>query len=725
MSNAKNLRPKNLVVAIGFLAAAVIAGSGIAAALLQWENDAPITRPVFGNIPSFMIVAFYVTMSVTVLAVSLLFAQRFANYERGRPDNRSTTSKNVGRRLSRLRQGLYMQTLLRDPAAGIMHSLIYFPFLILMGVTTVLEIDHQLPESAKFLDGGVYQAYSFIGDAAGVLFLVGVGWAIYRRYIQKPFRIATKSRPEDAAVLATLLALGLSGLLVEGARIALMGRPTFEQWSVVGYPLSAWFAELRADALVTTHRALWVFHVLTFVAFLIALPITKLRHAVTSPLNLYLADRERPKGAMKALPDLSTTDLDTFGAGNIEHFTWKQLFDTDACTVCGRCTEVCPAQATGKPLDPREIVLKVGHVMAATTPGGAIAPTVSQEESIKVKTSSVFERITSEEVWACTSCKACDEVCPVGIEILDKILDMRRYLSMMESDFPQELGKMYRSIENQQNPWGMNQGERADWAKPLGDHVPIASPDEPFNHEYLFWVGCAGSFDDRAQKVTRATAELLRRAGIDFAILGPAEKCTGDPARRTGSEYLWQMLAGENVSTLNGMGVTKIVTQCPHCLNTIKNEYPQLGGNFEVVHHSQLLEQLVASGRLDVSKASLDARVVYHDSCYLGRHNDIYGAPRRVLGSLKGIDLVEAPRNGTGGMCCGAGGGRMWMEETVGTKVNTERSRELLATGASRIATACPFCTVMIGDGVAEHGRDDVVVQDISLHLLDSLGSTD
>jgi Fe-S oxidoreductase len=313
----------------------------------------------------------------------------------------------------------------------------------------------------------------------------------------------------------------------------------------------------------------------------------------------------------------------------------------------------------------------------------------------------------------------------VGIEILDKILDMRRYLSMMESDFPQELGKMYRSIENQQNPWGMNQGERADWAKPLGDHVPIASPDEPFNHEYLFWVGCAGSFDDRAQKVTRATAELLRRAGIDFAILGPAEKCTGDPARRTGSEYLWQMLAGENVSTLNGMGVTKIVTQCPHCLNTIKNEYPQLGGNFEVVHHSQLLEQLVASGRLDVSKASLDARVVYHDSCYLGRHNDIYGAPRRVLGSLKGIDLVEAPRNGTGGMCCGAGGGRMWMEETVGTKVNTERSRELLATGASRIATACPFCTVMIGDGVAEHGRDDVVVQDISLHLLDSLGSTD
>jgi len=351
-----------------------------------------------------MIVAFYVTMSATVLGVSLLFAQRFANYERGRPDNRSTTPKNVGKRLHGLRQGLFMQTLLRDPAAGIMHSLIYFPFLVLMGVTTVLEIDHQLPESAKFLDGGVYQAYSFIGDLAGLLFLVGITWAAVRRYIQRPFRIATKSRPEDAFILAILFALGFTGFLVEGARIALVGRPQFEQWSFVGYPMSAAFNELGADALIGTHRWLWVLHALTFVAFLIALPVTKLRHAVTSPLNLYLAERDRPKGAMKPLPDLTSTDLETFGAGNIEHFTWKQLFDTDACTVCGRCTEVCPAQATGKSLDPREIVLKVGHVMAATTPGGAISPTVSQDESIKVSTTSVFERITSEEVWECTSC---------------------------------------------------------------------------------------------------------------------------------------------------------------------------------------------------------------------------------------------------------------------------------------------------------------------------------
>jgi Fe-S oxidoreductase len=412
--------------------------------------------------------------------------------------------------------------------------------------------------------------------------------------------------------------------------------------------------------------------------------------------------------------------LESFGANVIEDFTWKQLLDTDACTVCGRCTSVCPAHATGKPLDPREIVLKVGHVMAATHPSGSVSPVVGQEAALTVSSNSVFERISSEEIWACTTCKACDDICPVNIEILDKILDMRRYLSLMESDFPTELGNAYRSMENQGNPWGMNQNERADWAKGLVG-IDILDPTSALDHEYLYWVGCAGSFDDKNKKVTIATAKLLQRAGVDFAILGPSEQCTGDPARRSGNEYLFQMLASANVETLNGMGVKKVITQCPHCFNTLQNEYPQLGGNYEVVHHSQFLEHLIDTGKLDLTDASLDERVVYHDSCYLGRHNDVYEAPRRVIGSLKGVDIVEAPRNGNQGMCCGAGGARMWMEEHVGTKVNTERSRELLATGASRVATACPFCYIMIDDGVKEHGRDDVIVADISIHLLDAL----
>ncbi len=537
----------------------------------------------------------------------------------------------------------------------------------------------------------------------------------------RPYRIRTKTRPEDAAILGTFFVIGVTGLLVQAVRIALEGRPSFEKWGYIGYPVSYLFKDVVPGDLRTVHQVLWSVHVLAFLTFLVLVPTTKLRHMFTSPLNMYLSSRDRPKGAMKPLPNLTETSLESFGANAIEDFTWKQLLDTDACTICGRCTSVCPAHATGKPLDPREIVTKVGNVMAATHPGGPVSPVIGTDAELTVTANSVFARITPEEIWACTSCKACDEICPVNIEILDKILDMRRYLSLMESNFPSELGSMYRSLENQENPWGLSNSDRAEWAKGLPDEVAIVDGSEPFTHEYLYWVGCAGSFDDKNKKVTLATAKLLQRAGIDFAILGPSERCTGDPARRSGNEYLFQMLAMQNVEALNGMGVQKIITQCPHCFNTLGNEYPQLGGRYEVIHHSTLLEWLIETKRLDLSQAALEERVVYHDSCYLGRHNDIYTAPRRVLGSLKGIDIVEAPRNGTKGMCCGAGGARMWMEESVGTKVNTARSRELLATGAGRIATACPFCYIMLDDGTKEQGRDDVLVQDISMHLLDAI----
>jgi Fe-S oxidoreductase len=414
------------------------------------------------------------------------------------------------------------------------------------------------------------------------------------------------------------------------------------------------------------------------------------------------------------------TELESFGASTVEDFTWKQLYDTDACTICGRCTSVCPAHATGKPLDPREIVLKVGEVMDFTAEP-QVSPPVGVAPEITVSADNLFERITNEELFACTSCKACDEICPVNIEILDKILDMRRYKTLMESDFPTELGNTFRSMENAQNVYGMNQGERADWAASL-EGVDIVDGSGPLDHEYLYWVGCAGSFDDRNKKTSRAMAKLMQRAGLDFAILGPSELCTGDPARRSGNEYIFQMLALQNIETLNGMGVKKIVTQCPHCFNTLKNEYPQYGGQYEVVHHSELLTRLVAEGKLNLAGASLEERVTYHDSCYLGRHNDVYLAPRKVIGALGGIDVVEMPRNGTRGFCCGAGGARMWMEENIGKKVNTERSEEALATGASRIAVACPFCYVMMDDGVKEKGKEeDVKVQDIAEILWEAL----
>ncbi len=715
----KRLQPHQISILIGIVIALITVGSGIAASTLQFHDDARIQRVVFGGIPGALKFAFYVIIPIMFIIGSVMFANRIRNWERGGPDRRTITPKNAKRRMERLRSGLYMQTLLRDPAAGIMHSMIYFGFLVLLAVTSILEINHQLPEGLKFLNGKVYEGFAFIGDLGGAVFLIGVTWAIVRRYIQRPYRIRIKSKPEHAVILGVLFAIGVTGFLAEGFRIAEDDMPNFEKWSFIGYPLALAFENL--SDLGTWHQVAWTIHVLTFVAFLIILPVTMLRHIFTSPLNMYLSEKDRPKGAMKAMPNLMETELESFGAYRVEDFTWKQLLDTDACTMCGRCTSVCPAHATGKPLDPREIVLKTGEVMAATG-NPVVSPPIGVDSEIKVEANLLFERITTEEVWSCTSCKACDEICPVNIEILDKILDMRRYLTLMESDFPTELGTAFRSMENSSNPWGMSQGERGDWAKDL-DGIEIIDGSDPMTAEYLYWVGCAGSFDDKNKKVTQAMAKLLQRADISFAILGPSENCTGDPARRSGNEYIFQMLAMQNIETLDGMGVRKIITQCPHCFNTLKNEYPQLGGHYEVVHHSQFLEELIDTGRLDLSGAKLEERVVYHDSCYLGRHNDVYMAPRNVIGRLAGIEIVEAGRSGTKGMCCGAGGARMWMEEHIGKQVNVERSQELIATGASRIATACPFCYVMIDDGVKAQGveDDEIKVGDLAMHVLEAI----
>ena len=724
----KRLRPYQLSIAIGIGMGTFTLLSGIVPNFTGWHSTSDIHREVFGGIPSALKVAFYTVIPVMLVWGSFRFADRMRNWERGAPDRRRTTPKNAKRRLADYRAGVYMRTLLRDGAAGLMHSMMYFGFLVLLGVTTTLEIDHQLPESLKFLHGGVYQSYALIGDLAGLVFTVGVLWAIVRRYIQQPYRIRIKTKAEHGVILGVLLAIGLTGFGAEMFRIAAstaagkdMG---YEVCSFIGYPLAQMVDGLALGTLENWHQAMWISHVVAFIAFLAILPITMLRHIFTSPLNMYLKDRDRPKGAMRAMPNLTETSLESFGASVVEDFTWKQLLDTDACTMCGRCTSVCPAHATGKPLDPREIVLKTGEVMAATAshaPGGTVSPPLSVDSEITIGANSLFERISSEEIWSCTTCKACDEICPVNIEILDKILDMRRYLSLMESNFPAELGNAYRAMENQGNPWGMNQNDRADWAKDL--NVDVVDPGAAFNHEYLYWVGCAGSFDDKNKKVTQAMAKLLERAGVDVAILGPSEMCTGDSARRSGNEYLFQMLALPNIEMMNGMGVKKIITQCPHCFNTLKNEYPQLGGNYEVVHHSEFLEHLIDTGQLDMRNASLEDRIVYHDSCYLGRHNDVYMAPRKVVGSIKGLQIVEMPRNGTKGMCCGAGGARMWMEESIGVKVNDERAQEAISTGAGRVATACPFCYIMLDDGVKAAGaeEDQVKVADIAIHVLEAL----
>ncbi len=689
-----------------------------AATLLFWwagtlpdEVHPDVGRAVFGNHPDVIVALFYVATAAFLGLMAYLFAVRVQNWERGAPERR------WGRWMRRLREalrGLSMGSVLEDRSAGVMHSMIYYGFLLLLAGTITLEIDHLLPGNLKFLEGRFYEGFSAVLDGAALIFLVGIVWAAIRRYGFPPWRIRSKTRPEDAWILLLLALIGITGLLTEAARIAVDGRPDFEVWSFVGYPLSYAFGDGVASGL---HQALWIAHAVTFLAFLVVLPVTKLRHAITSPLNMALAERDRPKGAMREMPNLlEATDIETVGASTIAEFTWKQLLDTDACTVCGRCTSVCPANHTGKPLDPREIVLKLGEV-AARTGLPPVSPPVGIDGAITVTSDSVFERITPEELWACTTCKACDQICPVDIEILDKILDMRRYLALMEASFPEQLGGTFLSLENSSNPYAMSQRARADWTASLDFEVKRLEEGE--SAEYLYWVGCAGSFDDRNQKVTVATARLLHEAGVDFAILGPAELCTGDPARRAGNEYVFQQLALQNIATLDDLGVKKVVTQCPHCFNTLANEYPQFGGDYEVVHHSQLLLELVEAGR--ITPKSNGAKVTYHDPCYLGRHNDVTADPRALLGSVV-KELVEMPRSGTKAFCCGAGGAQMWVEEHTGKKVNIERTEEAVATGCDQIATGCPFCFVMLDDGVKELGRDDAVtVKDLAMLLAESL----
>jgi Fe-S oxidoreductase/nitrate reductase gamma subunit len=695
-----------ILLALGTLALGILG-------TLPEHLEVEVGRVVFGNIPVPLQVVFYVGVAGFLWLMLHLFARRAREWSLGATEDRSGL---WGKRIRRLDSGLRMKTLMRDPTAGLIHSALYYGFLVLFLGTVILEIDHILPNNLKFLHGVVYQGYSAVLDLASLVFLGGVGSFILNRYVVRPGRIRTKTKPEDALILGLLALMGLTGLLTESARIALVGRPDFEVWSFVGYPLSALISEGSAGSL---HRALWIVHVASFVGFLVVVPVTKLRHMFTSPANMFLSPRQRPKGAMREMPNLlEADDIETIGASVVTDLTWKQIFDTDACTICGRCTSVCPANITGKPLDPREMVIKTGEVAASVA--GVSGPVSSL--AVLDGAGNLFDRVRPDEVFACVTCRACDEICPVNIEILDRILDMRRYLTLMESEFPSELGRAFVSMENQANPWGLSRQARGDWTKELDFEVPVFGENGKDTADYLWFVGCAGSYDDRNTAVSVSLARLLHRAGIDFAILGPREACNGDPARRAGNELVYQQLALENIGTFDELGVTRVITQCAHCFNAIANEYPQLGGSYEVVHHSQLLAELLAQGRLE-APAGDDGNprtIAYHDPCYLGRHNDIYLAPRTVVGAGS-LELVEMPRHGTRALCCGAGGARFWMEEQTGKKINIERAEEALATGADEIAVACPFCFVMLDDGVKELGRDDIKVRDLAMILAEGM----
>ncbi|MEV0649164.1 (Fe-S)-binding protein [Phytomonospora sp. NPDC050363] len=611
-----------------------------------------------------------------------------------------------------------------------------------------------------------WPVWTLASELIAITMLIGILTLIVIRQLNLPSR-RPKSRFEGSRmwqayyVEITIVAIGVcefllrSLVIAEGADIPAWASP-------IGYGLSKLYT--AGDGVLAAITIVAMVKILVSMAWfmVIARNITMgvAWHRFTAFFNIYFKrDPESVAlGALKPMTvngeklDFETADpeKDPFGVGQVEQFTWKGLLDFTTCTECGRCQSQCPAWNTDKPLSPKLLIMNLREHAYAKAPylmagGGKDAlgeetATADQLAGVNVLAMAEAERplvgpvadggvIDPDVLWSCTTCGACVEQCPVDIEHVDHIIDMRRHQVMIESAFPAEAGTMLRNLETKGNPWGANPNTRDDWTKGLDFEVPRV--DDPSTEwDYLFWVGCAGAFDDRAKKTTRAVATLLHEAGVKFAILGKGEGCTGDPARRIGNEFLFTMLAEANVETLNELGLnestsTKIVATCPHCLNSLGNEYGQLGGHYDVVHHTQLLATLVADGKLTpVSK--VDGGVTYHDPCYLGRHNRIFTPPREVLGAVAEEGLTEMPRNAERSFCCGAGGARMWMEETIGTRININRTEEALDTGARTIAVGCPFCATMLGDGVnAKEASERVEVVDVAQVLLRTVRGAD
>lgn len=604
--------------------------------------------------------------------------------------------------------------------AGILHLFIFWGFLVLQ-----LETIEYMIRAAYFkfhmsaiIGQGLYNVALFFQDIMAGMICVALTILTVRRFVLKPKHVVISM---DALIITGfIMGLMVTKFIANGAEIAFTTPETLghdARWTPIALVFANAFRGmgLSPESGVGAH---WVHHIAFAIHIIIValfanyIPNGKHLHLIGAMPNIFFRDL-KPKGALWPI-DMEDENAESFGAGNVEDLRWKQLLDTYACTECGRCEHYCPAYNTGKPLNPMMIIHKVKDQIRERGEYALKQKGEDLDEKFGMLTGSV---ITREELWSCTTCGACVANCPVFIEHVDTIVDMRRYLALTEADMPIEVSRTFRNMENNSNPWGISSTYRGDWANGLD--IPLLSElDEA--PEYLFWVGCAGSFDDRQKKVSRAFAKILNEAEVSFAILGNEEGCTGDPARRIGNEYLYWSLATTNIETLNSYNVTKIITTCPHCFHTIGKEYPQLGGHYEVIHHTELLNELLKDNRLQLSGMG-QMKITYHDSCYANRWNDEYDNAREVISAVPGVELVEMELNKAQSFCCGAGGGKMWMEEHIGKRINIERTDQALATGADAIAVGCPFCLTMFDDGLKNRDAAEKPLMDLAELIADNL----
>ncbi len=639
-----------------------------------------------------------VVFGLLVLAATVIFvysaSRRIRVLMAGRPDDRFTR---IGERIRRTLEYAFAQKrMFRDFYAGTFHILIFGGFVVLTVRTLELVVEGLVP-GFTLLPGAAGNLYTLVKDVFEVLVLVGVGMAVFRRLFDRPARLDLSM---DAWLILFLIAyLMVTDLAAEGARAALA--PSLATpWAPAVAAIARGFAGTAPARLQSIYGFCWWTHLLDILFFGNYLPYSKHFHIITAIPNIFFMNLE-PMGRLRTV-DLENTER--FGASRVEDLTWKQMLDGYTCTECGRCRVVCPTALTDKPLDPKIFIGNVRDAVYEATPGilAAADGRGTGASAGGARRDLVGGWISEDTIWACTTCGFCTTACPVFIvPAVDKIIEMRRYLVLDKAEFPKEVQNAFRGMETNGNPWNISAATRGDWA----DSLPVTTMAEAGEKEIevLFWVGCAGSYEDRAKRVSKALVEILNEAGVSFAILGTEETCTGDSARRMGNEYLFQMLAQQNVETLNGYKVRKIVTNCPHCLNCLGNEYGDFGGKYEVVHGTALVAELIAAGRVKLT-TPIPESITFHDPCYLGRYNGGYEAPRSILRSIPGLELKELERSREKGLCCGAGGGRMWMEEKLGTRINQARMREIADSGASSVGVSCPFCMVMIGNAKDEIG---------------------